>query len=136
MGTLKIFGDGLAGVTALKALVVDDDKLVLSLLERILSCMGVSVAVEATIHGVLDRILTVRPHLVLLDLHMPDLDGPSLVQRVRAHPEIGPTTILLHSALEEEDLERRAIEYAADGYLCKCSGLLQLEQDLAALVGR
>lgn len=46
----------------------------------------------------LERAESFRPHLILLDLVMPGMDGFECTRRLRAHPELGKTIIIAVSA--------------------------------------
>lgn len=63
-----------------------------------------------------------RPDLILLDVMMPGLDGPSLVELVRADPELARTRLVLWSALDRAELGRRAQACGADGSIEKVAG--------------
>ena len=74
-------GDALAGATVL---VIDDDPVNVTLLERVLQRAGVG-----TVHGLTDPSLAVsacldlQPDLLMLDLHMPRLDGLEVLGQLR-----------------------------------------------------
>ncbi len=58
-----------------------------------------------------------RPDVVLMDLLMPKLDGPSATARLRkAYPQV---QVIALTSFVEEDLIRRAIQAGAVGYLLK-----------------
>lgn len=65
-------------------LVVDDQEMNLKLLERILVNAGTRhVHLASDPHTVVDLYRRIRPDLVLLDLHMPGMDGLSLMDAIR-----------------------------------------------------
>jgi DNA-binding NarL/FixJ family response regulator len=58
-----------------------------------------------------------QPDVVLMDLLMPTLDGPTATARIRkAHPEV---QVIALTSFIEEDLIRRAIQAGAVGYMLK-----------------
>ncbi len=58
-----------------------------------------------------------RPDVVLMDLLMPTLDGPTATARMcKAHPQV---QVIALTSFVEEDLIRRAIRAGAVGYLLK-----------------
>jgi DNA-binding NarL/FixJ family response regulator len=67
----------------------------------------------------LETIAEARPDVVLLDLHLPDLDGIEVVRRLRAAGSTCP--VLLLTMVEDERALRAALEAGARGYLLKGS---------------
>jgi CheY-like chemotaxis protein len=60
------------------------------------------------------------PDLILTDLSMPEEDGFSLLQRVRALPvPHASIPVLAVSALRAEEAERRAVSHGFAGYIQK-----------------
>lgn len=112
------------------AIAVDDDPQILKILERLLRGLNVGSATTTRSYGLLNMIATHRPMLVVLDVNLPGLDGPSMVTLVRRDPEIAGTTIVLHSSMDEGALAKKASLCGADGYIAKTRGLLHLQQSL------
>ncbi len=57
------------------------------------------------------------PHVILMDMHLPDLDGPAAVRAVKAqHPAVAVVAL---SSFAEEGLVVAAIRAGAAGYLFK-----------------
>lgn len=73
----------------LRILVVDDEVDILDAIRTILEKEGHEVATAATAHEGLERLQSHRPHVVLSDLRLPDIDGVELLKLVKKqHPEI------------------------------------------------
>jgi len=68
-----------------------------------------------------------RPALILTDVMMPDgMDGVALCRRVRAHPDLHDTKLIILSA-KTQDADRAAgLEAGADAYLTKPFSPLEL----------
>jgi class 3 adenylate cyclase/CheY-like chemotaxis protein len=63
--------------------------------------------------------------LVLLDVMMPDLDGPAVLERLKQDPDRRHIPVLMISALDETASVVRSIELGAEDYLPKpCDGVL------------
>jgi adenylate cyclase len=100
-------------------LVVDDEEENRELLARRLTREGHRVRVAK---GGLEAIalLDAEPvDLVLLDVMMPDLDGPAVLERLKQDPERRHIPVLMISALDETASVVRAIELGAEDYLPK-----------------
>jgi two-component system alkaline phosphatase synthesis response regulator PhoP len=60
-----------------------------------------------------------RPHLILLDILMPVMNGYETCKRLREDPSFDHTRILFLSALSESYTRELGFQLAADGYICK-----------------
>ncbi len=81
----------------LKILVVDDDLALVRILDAYLTEVGFRV-LHATALAEAKRIMDdCRPDAVLLDLHLPDGDGLSLLEWMRAHPRVNDVSVIILS---------------------------------------
>ena len=99
-----------------RLLVVDDDPTIREMLEMVLDSEGYEVTTAA--HGlaafaVLDD---ARPHVILLDMKMPVMDGWTFLELYRRRPNPKPPIVVVTAA--QDDL-RRAAEVGADAYVAK-----------------
>jgi PAS domain S-box-containing protein len=102
-----------------RILLVDDDEDNRSWTQRLLAQMGFDIR-EAT-NGVeaLARFDEWRPHLVLMDMNMPVMDGYAAIRAIRSRPS-GRGTAIVAVTASAFDEERDAIfEAGADGWLRK-----------------
>jgi CheY-like chemotaxis protein len=100
-------------------LVVDDNDAMRELLRAMLE-RGAHRVVEA-VDGeeALAAIGRAVPDLVLLDMHMPRLDGLAVCRRVKADAATwGVPVVMVTAAVGPED-RRRCLDAGADGYLAK-----------------
>ncbi len=74
----------------------------------------------------LESALRHPPDLVLCDVMMPELDGFSLVQALRADPRTSATPIIMLSARAGEDARVEGLHAGADDYLVKPFGAREL----------
>ncbi|GBD10227.1 Transcriptional regulatory protein DegU [Candidatus Thermoflexus japonica] len=65
----------------------------------------------------IDMILRLNPHLVLMDVHLPGLNGLDVIRYARAHGFEG--AILVLTAYDSEEQMRHAIRIGANGYCSK-----------------
>ncbi len=103
-------------------LVVDDDPPTARLLEVAFRRTRAKVVTHHRAFGVLEAVALHRPVLVVLDVMMPGLDGPSLVELLRADRDLARTRVVLWSALDLDDLTARGERCGADGVLEKVRG--------------
>ena len=103
-------------------------------LERALRLEGFAVATAAGGVEALDAIGRMPPSAVVLDVTMPDLDGVTVVRRLRAEGVDVPVCIL--SARDEVADRVAGLEAGADDYLVKPFALEELSARLNALLRR
>lgn len=78
-------------------LVVDDDLDTVETMRDILRDEGHSVVCASNGRDALERAAEVRPDLVILDLEMPEMDGWSFLDALRADPELASTPVVVLS---------------------------------------
>ena len=102
-----------------RVLVIEDVVDSANLARKILTNYDHEVLVAMTGSGGLKLAIDERPDLVLLDLGLPDIDGQTLLGRLRAEADMGNTPIILCSAWPEEAARKMAHAYGFDGYISK-----------------
>ncbi len=110
-----------------RVLVVDDDPALLRTLRIGFEARGFEVIVARTGAEGLSRAAQAMPHLVVLDLGLPDIDGVEVCRRLRQWTEV-PVIVL--SALDTEDRKVLALDNGADDYVTKPFGMQELEARL------
>ena len=115
-------------------LVVDDEATVRQALERALRLEGFAVATAAGGRAALAAVAQRPPAVVVLDVTMPDLDGVSVVKRLRADGIDVPVCIL--SARDEVEDRVAGLQAGADDYLVKPFAIAELTARLQALLRR
>jgi CheY-like chemotaxis protein len=73
------------------------------------------------------------PHLVLLDLNMPRMDGRELLGHVKQDPKLRRIPVIILTSSESEDEVAAAYDLQASAYVAKPFGLEALIQFLRAL---
>ena len=69
--------------------------------------------------GAVERALQLRPHVLVLDMEMPGLDGPEVIRRIREQaPAVG---IVVFTAFDRDEQIVSAVRAGAAGYLLKGS---------------
>jgi CheY-like chemotaxis protein len=103
-----------------KILVADDDRHVVSLVQKVLERQGHRVIVASDGSAVLDAIEQSVPDLLLINLTLPGLDGGTVAQRLHERPETADLPIVfLTDLVSEAELRRRGPEIGGRFFLAK-----------------
>lgn len=119
----------------IRLLVVDDDPNLRTTLFDVLSVEPTyEVALAADGYEGLIRLGSFRPHVLVLDLHMPRLDGFQVCRHVKADPVSRTTKIIAMTGYAEGNARERILEAGADAYLEKPLDLEALHAEVARVV--
>ena len=113
--------DSLAGVTQGlgRVLVVDDDEVIRQLIAVNLTLEGFDVDTAIDGQDCLDRVQTIAPDVITLDVMMPRLDGWETAVQLRKTPETAHIKVVLITARAQEDDMTHGASVGADAYLTK-----------------
>ncbi len=107
-------------------LVVDDSPAFLTLVALFLAT-DPQIVIAGSVHSgreALVQVAQIQPDLVLMDVHMPDMDGLEATRRIKAQP--GAPRILVCTLLTSSEYRAAAETAGADGFLDKASFTTQL----------
>ena len=101
----------------IRILVVDDSQESREICQRVLQREGYGVQSVDDAKKALDELKGTRFNLVITDLKMPEMDGMSLLKKVKGiDPEI---CVIVMTGYPDEESKAKAIELGASGYLTK-----------------
>ena len=102
----------------LRVLVVDDDDDARELLGTLLELHGCVISAHGTARACLDAVRTFAPHVAIVDLHLPDVDGFQLIRDLRS-ADLSQLRIVVLTGLLTSGTQQRAVEVGADAFLGK-----------------
>ncbi len=102
-----------------KALIVEDHPDLLDALAQQLKRLGFAVISADNGLGGVEKALTEKPDLILMDIMMPGMDGREATRRIRFNPETKEIPILAITALFRESELRGCIEAGCNDYIVK-----------------
>lgn len=102
----------------MRVLVIDDEPLVRRSLERVLTLSGFEVLLAADGLIGLQLWMEQKPDVVLLDVLMPGLSGPQVLEKIPAELK-AQTRIMMMSAFTGEFTQTKAHELGAQLFLAK-----------------
>ena len=100
-------------------LVVEDERVIAGLLKETLQIEGYDVVTVLNGEDAVQFALRETPHLIILDLMIPGIDGYEVAYRLREHPKTMHIPIIALSALSELDNKVRAFDVGVDDYITK-----------------
>lgn len=119
-----------------RVLLVDDDVALLTGLTRALESQGYVVrAVDQSVRA-LEVAAVFRPHLVVLDVMMPRVDGWEVLRRIRARDTCEHVPVIMLTAADSDEAKVRGFELGADDYLTKPFSVQELRCRIAAVLRR
>jgi len=100
-----------------RVLLVEDDTVLASLVERLLTGAGYSVVVAGSAHACVHIALTSDVDALVLDRRLPDGDGLDVLERLRARGVVVPTVVLTAQGSVADRVA--GLDQGADDYLVK-----------------
>jgi type IV pilus assembly protein PilB len=102
-----------------RVLVVEDDRLTRMLVKLLLEREGYEVLEGENGQQAVEIARRERPDLLLIDLHMPEMDGYQAIERVRHDVTLATLPVIVLTAEDGPGTEHRVLEMGADDYMIK-----------------
>jgi DNA-binding response OmpR family regulator/anti-sigma regulatory factor (Ser/Thr protein kinase) len=119
-----------------KVLVVDDDRDTRDLLQAALEQRGFTVVLTSSGKRALTLARQEYPHLILLDLKLPGMDGYEVLQRLKGTPETAdiPVVIITGSLTDDELKHQKLLSLGAARFMTKPFAVDELVYEIGVLV--
>ncbi|MCB2262280.1 MAG: response regulator [Candidatus Thiosymbion ectosymbiont of Robbea hypermnestra] len=102
-----------------RVLVVDDQPVAANFAARVLADAGIRTRVVGDPRRVLEILEAFRPDLVLMDLHMPGVDGIELTALIRTHEEVCDTPVVFLSSELNTGKQMETLRVGGNDFLAK-----------------
>lgn len=102
-----------------KILIVDDEPDILEFLSYNLKKEGFQIYTSTNGKKALSLACEIQPHLILLDIMMPEMDGIEMCERIRETPEIKDCIVAFLTARTEDYSQIAGFEAGGDDYIAK-----------------
>ncbi|HWR21475.1 MAG TPA: response regulator, partial [Verrucomicrobiae bacterium] len=120
-----------------RVLVIDDNEQMCDVLAKALTLNGMfKVTIAHTAREGFDRIKAEVPHLILLDVKLPDKSGLEICQILRSHPAFNQIPIIMMTGYTQEADVVTGLQAGADDYLCKPFRIEELLARVEAMLRR
>ena len=120
-------------------LLVDDDKLILMTLKRLLASEGYNVTTARSGEGALRRVKEANFDLIVSDIKMPLMNGVEAVKKIREYltqNKRTPIPEIFITAYAKEDIFKEALALNAAGYIEKPFDVVALQQTVKNVIER
>ncbi len=104
---------------AARILMVDDEPANLQVLREALVGLGHQLLVARNGESALELAARAHPHLVLLDIMMPGIDGYETCRRLKADAATADSAVIFLSAMDDTESKVRGLELGAVDYVAK-----------------
>ena len=102
-----------------RILLVDDEPDILEIIGYNLSSEGYQILTAENGVEAIAQAKKHKPHLIILDVMMPEMDGIEACEKIRAVPELSETVITFLTARGEDYSQVAGFEAGADDYITK-----------------
>lgn len=113
--------------SCIRILLIEDNDPNRQLLDDYLNYCGYKVLSLAEGSEFFTAIAQFQPHVILLDLKLPDIDGYTLLQELQQYPDAAQVPVIVVSAFAFHTDQQRAMSLGAKRYLVKPVSLNQLK---------
>ena len=119
-----------------KILLIDDEADILEFVKYNLERDGYEVHTAPNGAEGLQVALAVKPHLILLDMMMPILDGVETCKAIRQSPVLKNVMVVFLSAVSDEEMQLQGYGAGADDYISKPVKMNILRSRVKAILNR
>jgi twitching motility two-component system response regulator PilH len=105
-----------------RLVLIDDSALVLEIMSSVLSDAGFEVRAMSSLRHFVNNVMDWNPHLIVTDLHMPDMSGAEVCAWLRKQMQTARIPIVFCSSAPESELKVLCQQVGADGYVSKQAG--------------
>lgn len=116
-------------------LIVDDSPTVQSFVSMALKPQGFDTIKANNGEDALDKLKLVDVTLVITDLNMPEMDGITLVKKLRESSDYQDVPIIILSSLTDESYVQLGLTAGANSYIFKPFKPAELQEEVSQLLG-
>ena len=128
----------LGDLHGIRVLAIDDEEDALTLLRVVLETAGAEVTTLSSPLDAIERIGEVKPHVIVIDLGMPEMDGFELIKRIRESedPEVRTRPAAALTAFARSEDRTKALRSGFEMHLAKPVDPAELVASVATLARR
>ncbi len=120
-----------------RVLIIEDSDSIVRMIEALVSARGFEVRSAGSGARGLEEAFAWKPSVILLDINLPgSYDGIQVCEKLRADKEMREVPVIIISAMNDEEIKRRAHEAGATAYFEKPFSPLALLKEIESLQRR
>ena len=119
-----------------RLLVVEDDADIANMLKIYFSCMEFEVDVASRGSAALERTRSVLPHLIVLDIMLPDINGYEVCRVLRTNTRTSHIPVIFLTQKDERSDKLQGLELGADDYITKPFDIEELKLRVQGAIRR
>jgi CheY-like chemotaxis protein len=133
--SLSAANDAEPGASPRTALVIDDSPLICEVVRMALASAGWSVQTAASGTAGIQAARTARPDVILLDVVMPELDGPQTLEQLRADAATSSIPVIFATAQDRPEEREQLASLGAAGVIAKPFEMARLPEQVDRVLG-
>lgn len=120
---------------AVKVMIADDHSMIREGLKQLLELEGDFKVIAEACDGVecLEKLTTVKPDILLLDINMPNMNGLQVLQKMKEQKM--KYKVLVLTVHNEVEYLLKAVDIGVNGYLLKDSESAELKKAILSVIG-
>ncbi len=119
-----------------RLLIVEDDIDISNMLRIFFSSQGFEVDAATRGRDALEKTRSVMPHLIVLDIMLPDIDGYEVCRTLRTHTRTSHIPIIFLTQKDERSDKLAGLELGADDYITKPFDIEELRLRVSNAIAR
>ncbi|MCS7247868.1 MAG: response regulator [Anaerolineales bacterium] len=119
-----------------RLLIVEDDHDIAEMLQIFFESQGYEVEIASRGGEALERTRQSLPHLIILDIMLPDLDGFEVCRTLRTHTRTSHVPIIFLTQKDERSDKLQGLELGADDYITKPFDIEELKLRVQRAISR
>jgi PAS domain S-box-containing protein len=100
-------------------LIIDDDPIASEAIANILKDVGANISKAGSGEEAIELMKQTRPHLILLDLYLPKMDGFEILEKIESDKELNGIPVIVVTGRGEKDVREKAFRLGADDFITK-----------------
>ena len=121
----------------MRVLIVEDSDSIVRMIQALMQARGIEVRTAGTGAKGIEEAIAWKPHAILLDINLPgQYDGIQVCEKLQADPAMKEIPIIVISAMNDEEVKRRALGAGATAFYDKPFSPLALLKEVESLQRR